>query len=313
MPTARIETIDCEYLTPGLACAYLRVCAGRAAFIECNTAHALPRLISALERAGLAPDAVEALVVTHAHLDHAAGASAVLAACPNAVLYAHPRAARHLIDPSRLVASATKVYGADRFREMYGEIAAIPAARVRPLEDGARFTLGGSELRVMHTRGHANHHFVVLDPDADAVFTGDAFGLAYPALQRAGLFIFPSTSPTDFDPPAAKESVLRIRDAGMSRAMLTHFGEVWDLSNAAAQLLADLDFAERLLLDAASSSEPDEALVPRLRAALSAHIEGRAQKRGLTLTEADRALLVLDVDLNAQGIAFAALKRRGAG
>src|SRR4051812_12512714 len=184
-------TIDCDVL-PRFTAAYLRVDGAECAFIETHTAHALPRLLAALASAGRAPGDVRWIVVTHAHLDHAAGAGTLLARCPNATLLAHPRAARHLVDPARLVASATSVYGAARFAELYGRIDPIPEARVRALDDGATFELGTSTLRVHHTAGHAKHHLVVDDPALRTVYTGDTFGLVYPALQRGVRFALAS-------------------------------------------------------------------------------------------------------------------------
>ena len=200
MPGHSRQTIDCDYLYPRYAAAYLRIAGDEAAFIEANTGHAAPRLLDTLARSALRPEQVRWVIVTHVHLDHAGGASALMRACPNATLLAHPRAVRHLVDPSKLVASATAVYGAERFRELYGNVDPIDAARVRALDDGESVALGDCDLRFVHTRGHANHHFVVHDPALDAVFTGDAFGLSYPALQRAGRFAFPSTSPDRLRP-----------------------------------------------------------------------------------------------------------------
>src|SRR5690606_13064670 len=203
-----VRTIDSGYMGQrGVAAAFLVHDAGEAAFVETSTALAAPRMLRALEEEGLRPEQVRYVVITHVHLDHAGGASALMRACPEATLLAHPRAARHAIDPSRLVASATAVYGEARFRELYGAIEPIPAQRVRAVDDGEVLPLGRRELSFLHTRGHANHHFVVHDRAAGGVFTGDAFGIGYPALQTDGRFVFPSTSPTDFDPVAARESL----------------------------------------------------------------------------------------------------------
>ena len=159
--TSRLVTIDCDYLAPELAAAYLRIEGDEAAFVEANTARAVPKLLAALARAGLAPEQVRWVIITHVHLDHAAGASALLAACPNARLVAHPRAARHAKAPGKLVASAKAVYGEARFEAIYGAIEPIDAARVDEVEDAATRDLGGATLTFLHTRGHANHHLVV--------------------------------------------------------------------------------------------------------------------------------------------------------
>ena len=281
-----IVTVDCDYLGPGIAAAYVRLSDARGdrdvAIIETNTALAVPKILAALRAHGRSPDDVRYVIVTHVHLDHAGGASALLAACPRAVLLAHPRAARHLIDPSKLVASATTVYGADRFGQLYGTIAPAHAVRGRALDDGAEVPFAGDVLRFLHTRGHANHHFVVHDLGARAAFTGDAFGLVYPQLQRAGTFALPSTSPTDFDAAAAHAAIDRILA----------------LAEVAAQLHGWLDLSARLVAD-----QLDE---PTMRRILADELEQRAAAVGLALTDADRALLALDLDLNAQGLAYVA-------
>jgi glyoxylase-like metal-dependent hydrolase (beta-lactamase superfamily II) len=306
------HTIDADPAQPGFAAAYLRVAGDACMFVEAYTTHALPHLLAALDAHGLRPGDVRYVLVTHAHLDHAGGAGALLAACPGATLLAHPRAARHLVDPSRLVKSATAVYGEERFRALYGRIDPIPEGRVRALDDGEAFPLGDATLRVHHTAGHAKHHLVVDDPATDTVFTGDTFGLVYPRLQRAGRFAFPSTSPTDFDPAAARASVARVLALGRSTVCPTHFGEATGPAAIAAQLGRWLDRAEQWLDEAAASGVPLDAAERDLAARWWAALEEAAREVGLALDEGDRALLEVDVDLNAQGIAFAAGRRREA-
>src|SRR5689334_19071829 len=122
-------TIDCQYLYPEFAAAYLVIEGQEALFIENNTAHATPLLIQALKKEGLELNQVKYLIVTHIHLDHSGGSYSLLNACPNATLLAHPRAAPHLIDPSKLIKSAKKVYGEAAFEELYGEVKPIAAER----------------------------------------------------------------------------------------------------------------------------------------------------------------------------------------
>lgn len=301
--------IDCDYLLPEFAASYLLIEGDEAAFVETNTARAVPRLLSALEREGLRPEQVRWVIITHVHLDHAGGASALMAACPNATLLAHPRAARHMIDPSRLVASAQKVYGEQEFARMYGRIDPIPEARVRVMEDGEKLSWGSRTLAFFFTRGHANHHFCIHDSASDGVFTGDSFGLCYPALQSRGTFVFPSTSPTDFAPEEAMASVRRIAATG-SRAYLTHFGEVADRARAADQLLEHLSFSEALMKEAMAREETGEALTAFCHGELRTRFQSALERHGLPTDEATWKLLKLDLDLNAQGIAYAAEKSR---
>jgi glyoxylase-like metal-dependent hydrolase (beta-lactamase superfamily II) len=310
MPAHEIATIDCDYMFPRFAAAFLRVAGDECAFVETNTSHAAPKLLAALADRRLSPEQVRYVIVTHVHLDHAGGAGAIMRACPNATLLAHPRATRHLVDPAKLVASATQVYGEERFRSLYGTIEPIAAERVRSLDDGAEIELGGATLRFLHTRGHANHHFVVHDPALSSVFTGDSFGLVYPDLQRPGPFAFPSTSPTDFDAAEARKSIDRIASLGAKSAWLTHFGEVTAISGVASQLRAWIDLSEEAVVSAATGDLAPEAFEAAIRTTLSAAFEEMANEAGVSLTDADRDKLALDLDLNAQGLAWAAKKKR---
>lgn len=296
-------TIDCDVL-PRFTAAYLRIAGDECAFIETHTGHAVPRLLAALASHGKRPEQVRYVVVTHAHLDHAAGAGLLLSKCPNATLLAHPRAARHLIDPSRLVASATSVYGAARFGELYGTIEPIPAERVRALEDAETFALGDATLRVHHTAGHAKHHFIVHDPATATVYTGDTFGLVYPDLQRSGRFAIATTSPTDFDPDEAHKSIDKVLSLGEPTACLTHFDEVSDPLEVGAQVHAWIDRSARFLAEAVSGDPTP------VKDKLHRAIAEVAGQRGLALTDDDWKLLATDLDLNAQGIEFAAAKQR---
>jgi len=307
---SRVTTIDCEYVFPQFAAAYLIEDATEAAFIDNNTLHAVPRLLAALKARGLTPAQVRYIIVTHVHLDHASGTAELLRHCPQATILAHPRAAPHLIDPAKLVASARQVYGAAIFDKLYGAILPIDAKRVRPLDDGARVALGNRELRFLHTRGHANHHFCI--QDGDTIFTGDAFGLRYPALQKHGLFVLPSTSPTDFDAALAVASIERIAASGATHAYPTHFGEVTDLARVAQELTHHLDFSGALLERALVSSSTDAELDAFCLTEIQAHMERYTRERKLPWATAERELLKFDLQLNAQGIAFVARKRRHA-
>lgn len=307
-----IHTIDTNYLGRAeFAAAYLIVEGNRAAFVDNNTNAAVPTLLAVLEAHGLNPDQVEFLIITHVHLDHAGGTSALARACPNATVIAHPRAAPHVIDPSKLVASASSVYGESEFKRLYGTIDPVASERVRMMDDEETLSFGSRELRFLHTRGHANHHFCIADSASGAIFTGDAFGLVYPALQGEGTFAFPSTSPTDFEPELAREAVRRLVNEQPSCLYPTHYGAVTDIETAADQLMRHLDFAERLRDEAEASDLPDDDLEafcrPRLRDYFAGLLDGRGSLGG---DPATWSLVELDIDLNAQGIAFAANKRR---
>lgn len=306
-----IETIDCDYMLPRYAASFLLIHEGKAAFIENNTTHAIPNMLDCLAANGLSPTDVEYCVITHVHLDHAGGSSALMQACPNATLLAHPRAARHVIDPSKLIASAQAVYGAEQFATLYGQINPIEAHRVQSVDDGETLLLGDLALEFLHTRGHANHHFVVNIPSESVIFTGDAFGIVYPDLSTpSGSFAFPSTSPTDFDAALASEAVERIVKTGAKTAYLTHFGPTQDLHDIATQLKSFLKTSQSLLEQAFASDLADDKLYEMIKPALRQCFEAQLQIHQIPINEATWNRLAVDLDLNAQGLAFAAAKRR---
>ncbi|MCB9688035.1 MAG: MBL fold metallo-hydrolase [Alphaproteobacteria bacterium] len=309
--TAPVVTIDTEYTGEhGVAACYLIEDGGRAAFVETNTVRAVPRLLGALAETGLTPEQVDLVLVTHAHLDHAGGAGELVRHLPNAVVMTHPKAAPHLIDPSRIRAGATEVYGEARFAELYGELVPIPAERVRSMADGEEVRLADRPLRFLHTRGHANHHLVVHDPLGDAVFTGDAFGIVYPYLQRNGTLAFPSTTPTDFDADAALASVDRIAALGTARVFPTHMAEQRDVAGIADALRRQL----RVLGEAVDRADREgidgdalDAFFGRLCAEV---LDAELASHGFGDDPVARKLVALDAELNGQGLAFAVRKRR---
>ncbi|MEQ9363867.1 MAG: MBL fold metallo-hydrolase [Leptospirales bacterium] len=307
---ASVITIDCDYVYPQAAAAYLIVEGDRAAFVENNTAHAVPRLLAALDRQGLTPEQVEYAIITHVHLDHAGGTSALLAACPNATVLAHPKAARHVIQPERLVESSRAVYGPEVFEKLYGEIHPVPAERVRTMQDGEELKFGERILRFIYTRGHADHHFCIFDTKSRGIFTGDSFGIGYVDLQSAGPFLYPSTTPTQFHADEARKSVRLIRESGAERAYLTHFGAFEDMAAGEEQMLRGLDAMEALFESARDGGLEGDALQHDCEAGVRSYFEEKLKRHKLTLNDNQWRLLGLDIGINAMGIAYAAGRAR---
>jgi len=303
-------TVDCHYVQSQFACSYLITEGKQAVFIETNTTHAVPRLLSALKARNLKPEQVKYIIITHVHLDHAGGSSALVQACPNATLLTHPRASQHVIDPTHLIESAKKVYGDEIFGNLYGRIEPIPAERVRTMEDGEVIPFHSRDFQFFYTRGHANHHFCIGDSESEGIFTGDSFGIAYPALQSRGLFIFPSTSPTQFDPAEARKSISKIVNRNPKRVFLTHFGGVKKVREAASQLLKHLDFAESLVEKAKGSDLPDAELPQFCERILENYFKDSLQKHGIHVYQSIWETIRMDIQLNAAGIAFLANKLR---
>lgn len=307
----KTTTIDCEYLNQQFAGAFLLSSKENALFIENNTAKNTNKLLNALHADGKRPEDVKYAIITHVHLDHAAGSSALLKACSNATLLCHPRALKHILDPKKLVAGAKAVYGDETFQQLYGEIDAIPESRARAVQDEETLEIDASiKLRFLHTRGHANHHMCILEEYSESVFTGDTFGLCYPALQTSGLYIFPSSSPTDFDPIAAMESLHRILKTRAKTAYLTHFGAITGLSSAAAMLQMFLEKYQSILESAVTSSDADHELTAICqREVLKVHLK-HCESNKITFDQTQWKLMEIDLKLNGAGIAVAAMRRR---
>ena len=168
-----IVAFDAGYVRPILAAIHLVVENGRVAFIDTGSNDALPNAQAALQRLGLDVTAVDYVILTHIHLDHAGGAGSMMAAFPNARLVVHPRGARHMAEPARLVAGVTQVYGEEYVRRVYGEIVPTPAERIVEAHDGHVVELAGRELLCLDTPGHARHHICIVDRKTGGIFSGD--------------------------------------------------------------------------------------------------------------------------------------------
>ena len=223
-----------------------------------------------------------------------------MAACPGATCVAHPRAARHLIDPTRLIEGSLQVYGEARFKALYGEVLPIDAGRVRVVEDGERLKLGGRDFEFIHTEGHARHHYCVIDRQASAIFSGDTLGASYRHFDNNGTpFVFAPTTPVQFDPPAWHASLERIRSYGLGSAWLTHFGQVTELSSLFEQLKRCIDDLAAMAEQLATSSDRNQ----RLKSAIFDWFCQRLDEHGdATPAEQRRTLLQMDVELNAMGL-----------
>jgi glyoxylase-like metal-dependent hydrolase (beta-lactamase superfamily II) len=301
-PSPTVQVIDTGFHRPRFDAAYLLVDQGRAAFIDCGLNSSVPRLLSALAEAGLAADAVDWLILTHVHLDHAGGAGELIAHLPNARLLVHPRGARHMIDPTALVAGATAVYGADEVARTYGALRPVDASRVTEAPDGFELKVGNLPLRCLDAPGHARHHIVIHHLQERAFFTGDTFGLSYRELDGPrGPFILPTTTPVQFEPDALKHSIQRMLDSAPERMYLTHFGPVEGVPRLARALFEQIDAMVAIghRHAAMRASERHGALV----ADLGALYADRAAEQDVPCSSAEvQEVLRMDIELNAQGL-----------
>ena len=300
-----IVTLDADYLRPGLAAIHLIVEQGHVAIVDTGTNQSVPSVLAELKGLGLKPGDVDFIIATHVHLDHAGGAGALMQNCPNAKLVAHPQGARHLIDPARLVAGSIAVYGRERFLKLYGDIVPVPAERVIEGHDGLRLDFHGRVLTFLDTPGHARHHFCIHDGQSESVFTGDTFGISSREFDVGGdmetrPFIFPTTTPVQFDPMALHGSIDRILALEPEAAFLTHYGRITGLEALAPQLHEFIDEWCELALAVAGEGKARQLA---LEAELEKSLMTRLRAHGCTLDDAVcRDLLANDVHLNAQGL-----------
>ena len=274
---------------------------GRAAVIDTGTSHAVPHVLAALEAQGLSAAQVDYVILTHVHLDHAGGAGQLMARFPNARLTVHPRGARHVADPSRLLAATAAIYGEAQTRRVYGEVLAVPKHRIVETAEGARLRLAGRELLFLDAPGHARHHVVVRDGRTGHIFAGDTFGLSYRELDRDGRqFSFPTTSPSQFDPPALHRSIDRMLSYGPESLYVAHFGRLTNLTVLAADLHRLIDahaaLGER---HRRAGAERKRLLKEGVRSLV---LEERERQGWRLSSEKTLEVFALDIELNAQGL-----------
>jgi len=307
-----VVTIDTHYVQAGRMSVYLVIDEGRAAFVDTNTAKAVPLLMDALDVQGVAPEHVDYIMVTHVHLDHAAGTAELLKRCPNATALVHPKTKRHLADPSRLVEAAKGIYG-EAFDALYGEIEAVPEERMRVMDDGERLEWGRRTLEFFHCLGHATHHYSVYDSKTQGVFTGDNFGICYPQLTDADRpYIFAAATPTEFDPPAAIKTVHRILSYDPAHVFLGHFGAHKVTEALTGQLVHTLDRCADLIDYLASSDLEGSALENKAAERMTAMTHEELRRCGLDPDERTLPWVEPDIQLNTQGILAAVNRRRKA-
>lgn len=296
-----IVAFDAGYVRPILAAIHMVIEDGHVAFIDTGSNDALPNALAALERLGLGVAAVDYVILTHIHLDHAGGAGGMVAAFPNARLVVHPRGARHMAEPSRLVAGVTAVYGAEYVQRVYGEIMPIPADRIIEAPDGYVISLAGRKLLCLDTPGHARHHICIVDQKTGGIFTGDMFGLSYRELDVDGRqFIFPTTTPTQFEPEEMRKSIQRLLAFNAEAMYLTHYSRVEDVQNKGNELVRHLDVLVELAVGERNSGEHRHQ---RIKEAMTSYLFLQIRAHGCQLPEAQlREIWETDLELNAQGL-----------
>lgn len=261
VPNLRTELIDLQFLGYPLAIAsYLLDDGVDAALVEVGATSTAETLLREVQARGAPLERVRCLIVTHIHLDHAGALGWLLQRLPNATAYVHPVGAPHLIDPSRLMASASRLYG-EMMERLWGEVAPVPQERLRIVRDGERIEVAGRTLLAIDTPGHARHHHSYLDEATGTLFAGDVAGVRMPGTT----YVRPPTPPPELDIEAWQASLAKLRDLPIQQLALTHFGMFNDVARHLNELetrLLDWGQFTRTLIEQGVS---DGELMQRLR------------------------------------------------
>lgn len=216
----KVHAIDLRFQgMPGVIAAYLLESGGEVALIETGPGSTLERLRDGILGCGVALERVTKVFVTHVHLDHAGAAG--WWANQGAQVFCHPRAERHLVEPSRLIEGARQVYGA-AFDSLWGEVMSAPKERVTALRDGEEIAFGDERIVAIETPGHAKHHHAFAINDV--CFTGDVGGVKL----EGSAYLSVAAAPPQFELEPYLQSVKRLRECEFRRLYLTHFGGVDD-------------------------------------------------------------------------------------
>lgn len=217
---AGLDYVDLDFLgVPEIIATVVLHGASGVTLIDPGPATTLDHLRLSLHRKSMAIADVRQVLLTHIHLDHAGATGALLRENPAIDVFVHERGAPHMIDPSKLLASATRLYGADMDR-LWGDFLPVPAERVRALKGNERISAGGRDLEVAYTPGHASHHVTYFDPSSRVAFVGDTAGVRRPGRD----YVMPPTPPPDIDLDAWHSSEDRILAWEPDTLFLTHFG-----------------------------------------------------------------------------------------
>lgn len=262
------------------------------AIVDCGPEPCRAALVAGVHAAGLQMGDVTRIVLTHIHLDHGGGTGALLRDYPHLRVSVHRDAAGVLVDPSRLIRSATISYG-DEMERLWGEIVPVDAARIDVLVPGD--TVPGTSLRAIATPGHTGTHLGYLDTRSGVLFTGDA---AHARLQNSSVIV-PTLSPVEVDIDAWQSTARTLQSLVPSALALPHFGLVDDAADHLARIEERIDSRMRIAADVVRTPDDREALAAALAAATRREFEDEG---GDVKAKIDTMELCMPSWLGAQGI-----------
>lgn len=271
--------------------------------IETSASPSIPYILEGLKNLGIAPEEVKYVIVTHIHLDHSGGAGLLLEHCPNAKVVVHPKGARHLADPSKLIASAKSVYG-EKFNSLFNPI--LPIAENRILIKEAQETLEIGEnclLTFYDSPGHANHHFSIYHPGVAGIFIGDTAGIYYPQLKRKGIeFYIPSTSPNQFDPDKMLHSINIYKELKAERLFFGHFGMTENPTETFEQVEGWLPVFITEAESAFNETDDFESRTRLTSKRLFQKLKANLLERGIKEDDPIFDILALDLEVSSMGL-----------
>jgi glyoxylase-like metal-dependent hydrolase (beta-lactamase superfamily II) len=266
---------------------------GGAAIIDPGPSSTLPTLRAALDRAGIGLTDVRAILLTHIHLDHAGASGTLVRENPALRVYVHEKGAPHMVDPTKLMASATRLWG-DEMRRLWGEMRPVPAENLVTLTGGERVGAGGRDLDVAYTPGHASHHVSYFSPDAGIAFVGDTAGVR----RQQGRVVLPPTPPPDIDLEAWRDSLARISAWHPETLFITHFGPYAPVAAHLTEMADHLELTSGLARASLARPGSDEE-----REAWFTDEIRRELRRRVTESEAQAYEVAGRFDLNWRGLA----------
>jgi glyoxylase-like metal-dependent hydrolase (beta-lactamase superfamily II) len=266
--------------------------AGGVTLVDPGPTTSLAGLTAGLRSAGIAWEDVTTLLITHIHLDHSGSCGTLVRRHPALRIYVHEIGAPHMIDPSRLMVSAARLYGDDMER-LWGEVLPVPEDSLVVLAGAERLEVGGREVDVAYTPGHASHHVSFFVRDTGLAFVGDTAGVRLP-----GGDVVPPTPPPDIDLEQWRNSLNRIAQWHPDTLFLTHFGPVTDVGPHISTLVERLEETARLVHDSLQMEGTDET-----REAWFIHESRLALRRAMGETAAQQYEAAGRFDLNWRGLA----------
>jgi len=226
---------------------------GGAAIIDPGPSSTLPALRAGLERSGIAVPDLRAILLTHIHLDHAGATGTLVRENPALRVYVHEKGAAHMVDPSKLIASATRLWG-DEMDRLWGEMEPVPASAITVLQGAERIAAGGRDLEVAYTPGHASHHVSYFNADSGIAFVGDTAGVRL----QEGRFVLPPTPPPDIAIEAWRDSLARIAAWHPETLFITHFGPFAPVAAHLTEMADHLELTSGLVKTSLERGGTDE-------------------------------------------------------